>query len=118
GGGVLLMVSPLGSPNSRRAGLAAPFRRRVNVWVHTRHATLYNGLMRSLRPDVEDYTIQVTEIGPQTAIELKECVERGEWLAIAGDRTPVHRQSRTCRVPFLGAEASFPQGPYILAALM
>src|SRR5262249_57318797 len=57
-------------------------------------------------------------MGPQTAIELKECVERGEWLAIAGDRTPVHRQSRTCRVPFLGGEASFPVGPYILAALM
>jgi hypothetical protein len=32
------------------------------VLVHTRHATLYNGLMRSLRPDVEDYTIQVTEV--------------------------------------------------------
>jgi len=118
GVGVLLIVSHLGNAEFSRAGLAAHFKRRVNVLVHTRHATLYNGLMRSLRPDVEDYTIQVTEIGPQTAIELKECVERGEWLAIAGDRTPVHRQSRTCRVPFLGAEASFPQGPYILAALM
>jgi predicted LPLAT superfamily acyltransferase len=118
GVGVLLIVSHLGNAEFSRAGLAAHFKRRVNVLVHTRHASLYNGLIHSLRPDVEDYTIQVTEIGPQTAVELKDRVERGEWLAIAGDRTPVHGKSRTSRVPFLGAEASFPQGPYILAALM
>jgi predicted LPLAT superfamily acyltransferase/glycosyltransferase involved in cell wall biosynthesis len=118
GTGVLLIVSHLGNADVCRASLATHFKRRVNVLIHTQHATLYNGLIRSLRPDVEDYTIQVTDIGPQTAIELKECVERGEWLAIAGDRTPVHGQQRTCRVPFLGAEASFPVGPYILAALM
>ena len=118
GAGVLLIVSHLGNAEFCRAGLAAHFKRRVKVLLHTQHATLYNGLIRSLRPDAEDYTIQVTEIGPQTAIELKDCVERGEWLAIAGDRTPVQGQSRTCRVPFLGAEASFPVGPYILAALM
>ena len=118
GVGVLLIVSHLGNAEFSRAGLAAHFKRRVNVLVHTRHASLYNGLIQSLRPDVEDYTIQVTEIGPQTAVVLKDRVERGEWLAIAGDRTPVHGKSRTCRVPFLGAEASFPQGPYILAALM
>ena len=118
GAGVLLIVSHLGNAEFCRAGLAAYFKRRVNVLVHTQHATLYNDLIRSLRPDVEDDTIEVTEIGPQTAIELKDRVERGEWLAIAGDRTPVHGQARTCRVPFLGAEASFPVGPYILAALM
>jgi predicted LPLAT superfamily acyltransferase len=118
GAGVLLIVSHLGNAEFCRAGLAAHFKRRVNVLLHTKHAKLYNALIRSLRPDVEDYTIQVSEVGPQTAVELKDCVERGEWLAIAGDRTPVHGQSRTCRVPFLGAEASFPVGPYILAALM
>jgi len=37
---------------------------------------------------------------------------------MAGDRTPVSGQGRVCRVPFLGAPASFSQGPFILAALM
>jgi predicted LPLAT superfamily acyltransferase len=118
GTGVLLIVSHLGNADVCRASLAVHFKRRVNVLIHTQHAALYNDLIRSLRPDVEDYTIQVTEIGPQTAIDLKDCVGRGEWLAIAGDRTPVHGQQRTSRVPFLGAKASFPVGPYILASLM
>jgi predicted LPLAT superfamily acyltransferase len=118
GAGVLLIVSHLGNAEFCRAGLAAHFKRRVNVLIHTKHANLYNALIRSLRPDVEDCALQVSEIGPQTAIDLKDRVERGEWLAIAGDRTPVHGPARTCRVPFLGAEASFPVGPYILAALM
>jgi predicted LPLAT superfamily acyltransferase len=118
GVGVLLIVSHLGNAELCRASLAARFKRRVNVLLHTRHAALYNGLIKLAGPHFEENTIQVTEVGPDTAIILKDLVRRGEWIAIAGDRTPVLGQSRTSRVPFLGAEAAFSQGPYILAALM
>jgi len=49
---------------------------------------------------------------------LSERVDRGEWIAIAGDRTPTTGHARTSRAPFLGEEAAFSQGPYVLAALM
>ena len=122
GVGVLLIVSHLGNAELCRASLAARFKRRVNVLVHTRHAQMYNALIKAGRPDVEDHAIEVTEVGPDTAIALQQRVERGEWIAIAGDRTPVivqtGGQARMSRVPFLGADAAFSQGPYILAALM
>jgi len=118
GRGVLLIVSHLGNAELCRARLAEQFRKSINVLLHTRHAVHYNRLLRSIRPDVADHTIQVTEIGPETAIALKDRIERGEWIAIAGDRTPVGGQARTSRVPFLGEDAPFSQGPYVLAALM
>ena len=118
GPGVMLIVSHLGNAELSRAAMAARFKRPVNVLLHSRNAEMYNGLIRSVRPDAGLNTIQVTEVGPDTAIAMQERFEKGEWLAIAGDRTPVTGQKRMSRVPFLGANAPFSQGPYILAALM
>ena len=41
----------------------------------------------------------------------------GLWLAIAGDRVPLHG-ARTAQVNFLGHPAPFPQGPWLLAGLL
>jgi predicted LPLAT superfamily acyltransferase len=62
--------------------------------------------------------VQVTELGPEIAIALQERVERGEWVAIAGDRVPVLSRERIVRATFLGSEAPFAQGPWILASLL
>jgi predicted LPLAT superfamily acyltransferase len=118
GKGVLLIVSHLGNSELSRARLSERFHKSINVLVYTQHAALYNRIVKAVRPDVEDHTIQVTEVGPATAIDLKERVERGEWIAIAGDRTPLTGEARTSRAPFLGEEAPFSQGPYVLGALM
>jgi predicted LPLAT superfamily acyltransferase len=49
-------------------------------------------------------------------LQLHERLERGEWLAIAGDRVPLHG-GRSVTVDFLGHPA-FPQGPWLLAGLL
>jgi predicted LPLAT superfamily acyltransferase len=118
GVGVLLIVSHLGNSELSRARLAERFRADINVLVYTKHAARYNRLIRSVRDEVERHTIQVTDIGPEVAIALSERVDRGEWIAIAGDRTPTTGQARTSRAPFLGEDAAFSHGPYVLAALM
>lgn len=64
----------------------------------------------------------VTDIGPETAIQLKEKLERGEWIAIVGDRIAVNPQRggewRVCWSRFMGQPAPFPQGPFILASIL
>jgi predicted LPLAT superfamily acyltransferase len=118
GKGVLLIVSHVGNSELSRASLSERFQRNINVLVYTQHAALYNRIVKAVRPDVEEHTIQVTDVDPATAIDLRERIEHGEWIAIAGDRTPVTGDARTSRVTFLGDEASFSHGPYVLAALM
>jgi predicted LPLAT superfamily acyltransferase len=93
-------------------------RDRLTVLVHTRHAENYNRLLARHRGDAAARLIQVSEIGPETAILLRERIERGDWVALAGDRVPVLSRGRVSRVPFLGAMADFSQGPWLLAALL
>jgi predicted LPLAT superfamily acyltransferase len=49
----------------------------------------------------------------QASIECKDALERGEIVAIHGDRI---LGSGGVRVPFLGSDAKFPIGPFVLAA--
>ena len=116
--GAVFIVSHHGNVDISRALLDAKTRRRVVVLLHTRHAENYNRILREFNPDAAINTFQVTEFGPDTAIALQERVERGDWLFIAGDRTPVGGGNRFSVAPFLGADAEFSQGPYLIAALL
>lgn len=116
--GAVFVVSHHGNVDISRALLDPATRRRVVVLVHTRHAENYNRILREFNAEAAVNMYQVTEMGADTAIELQQRVDRGEWLFIAGDRTPVGGGRRTSAAPFLGAAAEFSQGPYLLAALL
>ena len=116
--GAVFIVSHHGNVDISRALLDADTRRRVVVLMHTRHAENYNRILREFNPEAAVNTFQVTEMGPDTAIALEQRVENGDWLFIAGDRTPVGGGRRTSAARFLGTPAEFSQGPYLLAALL
>jgi predicted LPLAT superfamily acyltransferase len=116
--GALLIVSHHGNAELSRACLGGQFQHRIHPLVHTRHAQQYNAFLRAVQPENTTTTIEVEDIGPALAIALKERVERGEWIAIAGDRTPFSGATRSVAVPFLGNPALFSTGPYILASIM
>jgi predicted LPLAT superfamily acyltransferase/glycosyltransferase involved in cell wall biosynthesis len=116
-GGVLI-VGHLGNTDVSRALLDPDTRARLLILTHTNHAANYNRVLREVSPDAAVNMLQVTDIGPDMAISLRDHVDRGGWIVIAGDRTPVRSRGRVAHVPFLGALAPFSQGPYLLAALM
>ncbi|KAF1722318.1 acyltransferase [Pseudoxanthomonas wuyuanensis] len=90
---------------------------RLTALVHTAHAERFNRMMRRLDPNGQVQLLQVTELGPATAVMLAERVARGEFVAIAGDRVPL-RGGRSVRASFLGHPAPFPIGPYVLASTL
>jgi predicted LPLAT superfamily acyltransferase len=92
---------------------------KLNVLVHTRHAEQFNALLARLDPHSQVKLLQVNDLAPSTAVVLAERVEAGEFVVIAADRVPVSDSvGRTVLVPFLGRAASFPIGPWILAAAL
>lgn len=117
GGGALLIVSHLGNLEVCRALANESRRVALNILVHTRHAEKFNRLMRSVDEKNQFNLIQVTEVSPATAMMLREKLDAGEVVVIAGDRTPVSG-GRQCLANFLGQPAAFPQGPYILASVL
>jgi predicted LPLAT superfamily acyltransferase len=91
---------------------------RINVLVHTKHAEKFNSLLNKSSDNSRLNLIQVTEITAATAMMLNDKIDAGELVIIAADRTPVSNSQRVSRATFLGAEALFPQGAFILAALL
>ena len=112
--GAILLGAHLGSFDALRV-LAERTGVVVNVMMVTRHAPRINALLRRLNPAAD---LRVLEAGPgagDTVFRLKACLERGEFVAILGDRIGGGVRARVVRVPFLGAPAPFPQGPFLLA---
>jgi predicted LPLAT superfamily acyltransferase len=114
--GQMLVGAHLGNLEVCRALAEIGEKVTMNVLVHTKHAEQFNRLLgeagaTNLR------LIQVSELDPVIMLQLHERLERGEWLAIAGDRVPLHG-GRSVIVDFLGHPAKFPQGPWLLAGLL
>lgn len=114
--GQMLVAAHLGNLEVCRALAELGEQVTMNVLVHTRHAEQFNRLLGEAGAS-HLRLIQVSELDPAVMLQLSERLERGEWLAIAGDRVPLHG-ARTVEVDFLGRSAAFAQGPWLLAGLL
>ena len=115
--GALLICSHLGNLELCRVLSLQREAVRMTVLVHTRHAQAFNQMLAALSPESTLNLLQVTEMTPATAVLLTEKIAQGEFVVIAGDRVPVSPNPRVTSVPFLGAPAAFPVGPYVLASI-
>lgn len=114
--GQMLVGAHLGNLEVCRALAELGEQVTMNVLVHTRHAEQFNRLLGEAGAS-HLRLIQVSELDPAVMLQLSERLERGEWLAIAGDRVPLHG-GRTVEVDFLGKPARLPQGPWLLAGML
>jgi predicted LPLAT superfamily acyltransferase len=90
----------------------------INVLVYDQHAANFAKLIGDAAPESRLNLIQVTDLDLDLALRLKEKVDKGEWLIIAGDRVPVGLSDNVAQATFLGDKAHFPIGPYVLGNLM
>ncbi|MBB1202104.1 glycosyltransferase family 2 protein [Enterobacteriaceae bacterium 89] len=116
--GKLLLASHLGDVEACRA-LST---RTINALVFNDNAQRFKQVMEENAPQSGINLISVTDVGPDTAMLLKEKLDQGEWVAIVGDRIAVNPQRggdwRVIWSQFMGKPAPFPQGPFILASVL
>ncbi len=118
GRGAILLGAHLGNLEMLRALALSHAQVTINAVVYTAHAQRFTETLAASSERFRLNLLHVPAFGPDTAILLREKVERGEFLVIVGDRTPPAENGRVVRADFLGAPALFPQGPYVLAALL
>ena len=120
--GKLLLVSHLGDVEACRALAQLQGGKTINALVFSENAQRFKQIMTEMAPQAGLNLMPVNDIGPDTAILLQEKLDRGEWIAIVGDRIAVNPQRggewRVCWSRFMGQAAPFPQGPFILAAIL
>lgn len=116
--GAVLLGAHFGNLEMMRALAHLNGVARVNAIVYTDHARRFNAALADAAPGFEVNLVQISSLGPETAIMLRNKIDHGELLVIVGDRTPPAENGRVVRANFLGSPALFPQGPFILASLL
>jgi predicted LPLAT superfamily acyltransferase len=122
--GVFLICSHLGNIEVFRAigNMDADSRLkttlRMNTLVQIAHTEHFNRLLKQLHPGVTNNLVSATDIGIDTALLLKDKINDGEIVITAGDRTAAKNQEKTISMQFLGDDAPFPSGSFIMASLM
>lgn len=112
--GCLLLGAHLGSFDvTREIG----HRRRqvvVNMMMYEENAQKLNAVIASLGGHQRMKVIPIGTV--DSLIRAKDCLDHGEWVGILGDRAV--STDREVRVPFLGGEAAFPAGPFLVASAL
>lgn len=115
GQGALVIGAHLGNLEMSRALAVRGAHAKVTAVVYTEHARRFNSVLAGAHRDFASRMVEVADFGPETAMLMQERIDAGELLVIVGDRVPAHEAGRVTQAPFLGADASFAQGPYVLA---
>jgi predicted LPLAT superfamily acyltransferase len=89
----------------------------VNVVAYYGNAERINAFLKSLGNE----QVRVLERDPdsaQTALRIRACLERGEFVVVMADRVAPGGAERSELVRFLGDPARFPLTPFLLAATL
>ncbi len=116
--GAVIVVSHVGNFEVSRMASGANKGAVFNVFMHTKNAKKFTQAIKKFNPEYALSVIQGDAMNMQMAIELKEKVEAGEFVVIAGDRIPVNNEKGVVEVDFLGEAAKVPIGPYVLAKVL
>lgn len=116
--GKIMFVSHIGCMEFCRALMGDDQKRRMHILMHSKNGKNFNHVMSYFNPQSTLNILEVSDIGADTILYLKDRIEKGDWVVIPADRVPISENPRVTCVPFLGEEAPFSQGPYILASLL
>jgi len=110
----ILLGSHLGSFEVLRALGVMQGGFPLKVLMDTRHNENISRFFDALNPTIADTVIAPDR--PDTLIKVRESLDAGCFVGMLGDR--VFGADKTSRCQFLGAPATFPIGPIVLAAMV
>jgi len=121
--GVLLITSHLGNMellrslsdyNKQLVGHDVPVYAVMDMEVNNN----FTDTLKSLNKNYSMNIINSTEIGPDSMVTIMEALEQGALVVIAGDRTSARERKSVIRQSFLGKEAEFPYGVFLMPFLL
>jgi predicted LPLAT superfamily acyltransferase len=113
--GAVLILAHLGSFEVMRS-ISVEQALPINVLGYFRNATRLNAALRRINPAVDARLIEIRPGDPTFILEVEDRIAAGELVGTMGDR--VGHDGKAVMVPFLGSEAPFPTGPYLLAGAL
>ncbi len=114
GQGFVLASGHLGSFEALRVLAVSQQKLPLKILMFMENARQLNALFQEINPEIWDSVIPLGS--PGAMLEVKEWIEKGGIVGILADR--ITQGDKLTRIEFLGAEAEFPLGPWLLAGVM
>ncbi len=114
-GGALLLGAHVGSFEAL-AGMARHFDLKVGAVVNTGGSKMLTGVLERLNPELAAGLIDLDKGRLDAIFEVRRRLESGQHIGVLADRCVPAEKSVV--VPFMGQDARFPAGPFVLAASM
>ncbi len=112
--GCILLGSHIGSFEAMRA---LTIDVTITIVVDFRNAQRITRVLTELAPNARLRVIGLDPSRATSMLDVRACIERGELVAILGDRLE-GGDPRAVTVDFLGGRAKLPMGPYLLAHML
>ncbi len=117
GQGLVLMGAHVGNLEVIRA-LGQSRNVVVNALMFTGNSKIFRAFLEEVNQTSYLRVHDLSGMDANLVFQLQESIARGEIVALLGDRLPKHSAARWISVPFLGQQAQFPEGPWILASML
>ena len=117
GRGALLLSSHFGNIEALRA-TAQEKKIPLRMLMFMENAKKYMNMLAQVNPEVMDHLICMKALDLSNIALLQRQVEEGNLIGLLADRITEGAQSKITKIPWLGKEASFPQGPFLLATIL
>ncbi len=119
--GIYFLCSHLGNIDAMRAYFKSGTEIeniKVNLFLETRQCKIFKNFLSKITKDNPIQTYPIENIDVTTSIELKEKLDNGEILFIAGDRIAPENSDAFFTEKFLEHEVNFPVGAFKFALVM
>lgn len=112
--GNMELLRSLSENNEKLVGRQVP----VYVIMDTKITPSFSATLNSINNKVNVNIIDAANIGPDSMVILMEAIEKGALVVIAGDRTPSNNRDKVLKQEFLGEQANFPYGVFLIPFLL
>jgi len=91
---------------------------RINVFLSHKQSQIFNGFLNRIKQEIPVRQFFVEDIGLNTGIELKESLDNGDIVFIAGDRLAENNDTKNIQAELFSHDVLLPEGTFKLAKLM
>jgi predicted LPLAT superfamily acyltransferase len=114
--GCLLLVAHFGSFEALRVKGTLRAEAPIRIVLDRQVGRMAMNLLERLNPPLAARIIDASRRGPELILDIKQAIEAGDIVGMMADRA--RGDERAVAVRFLGGEARFPAGPWIVASML
>ncbi|MDZ4786428.1 MAG: glycosyltransferase [bacterium] len=118
GKGAVVFTAHFGPIEASRALQRTKKNMRLYALMYLKNAMKFRGLLELVMPGAHADVLGVESLDVAALISIREKIDQGALLGVMGDRSAPGSSERFLEHQFFGEVARFPEGPFVLAAVL